>query len=409
MKIPALACAALLASALPARAAPPAASRSLVETAVADGRFTTLVAALKAADLVGALSGPGPFTVFAPLDDAFAALPKGAVAALLEPANKARLQRVLTHHVVQGRVLAADLLPKAAATTLAGTSLPFTLRVGDARVVIADILCSNGVIHVVDRVLLPPEAPPAPAVSAVDSIRSALSRGVPMFNAGDHAGCAAVYERTAREILDAGAAGELSAMDLAAALSAHSDVPADRAWAFRRAFDRLVDDEAFRPRIEAELPAGFPAAGPVGRVVRKTYPGYRAARAEGGEGAFWTLFQHIQRNEVKMTAPVEMTLGEGMQPRDMAFLYPQPGEGQSGRQGAVDVLDLPARTVLSIGMRGDRSDAAVSRAKAALESRLAKDGLRRSGPFRLLGYNSPMVPASERFWEMQIALDLGSP
>lgn len=388
---------------------------SILETAQADARFSTLVAALKAADLVPALAGPGPFTVFAPTDAAFARLPKGTVEGLLRPERRGDLMRVLTYHVVSGQVLSSDLLKASSAETLAGPAVRFGLRVGDANVVQADVRCRNGVIHVIDAVLLPPEPAPMTAQAsthgATPRLVAAIERGAPLYNAGDVAGCAAVYEQAARALLaERGAAGELHALDLEAVLNAsHANADA-RAWALRRAFDRVLSDEAFRPRSEAPLPEGFPAAGPVGRVVRKTYPGYRAARADGGEGAFWTLFQHIQANDVKMTAPVEMTLDEGMRSTDMAFLYERPGQGSAGTRGGVAVVDLPAVDVLSLGVRGDRVGSSLARARQALEARLAADGLVAAGPYRVLGYNSPMVPAEQRFWELQVpvAVRVGS-
>ena len=403
MNIVSLACAMALAVVLPARAD---VSRDIAVTAAADDRFSTLVAAAKAAGMVDALKAGGPITLFAPTNDAFAALPADALAALLRPENRDRLRRVLAHHVVAGRVLAEDLLPTPTAKTAAGSALTFGLRVGDANVVQADIRCSNGVIHAIDRVLLPPEAPRAPLPVASERIGIAIDRGVPLFNGGDPAGCAAVYATTARELMALpGALGELQAADLDAALAAPAADESRRAWALREAFDRVLADEAFLPRIEAPVPKGFPAPGPVGRVVEKSYPAYRAARAEGGN-PFLSLFQHIQKKQVAMTTPVEMTMeptaGDGMRALDMAFLYEKPTMGETGADGKVAVMDLPALTVLSIGMRGDRTAADVTRARDALESRLAKDGFERAGPFRMLGYNSPMVPSAQRFWELQI-------
>lgn len=402
LALPLLASSSALAGPAPAASAP-----SIVEVAQSDGRFTTLVAALKAADLVPALSGPGPLTVFAPTDEAFARLPKGTVEGLLRPERRGDLMRVLTYHVVAGQVLSSDLLKASSAETLAGPALRFGLRVGDAHVVQADVRCRNGVIHVIDAVLLPPEpAPMSPQAStegATARLTAAIARGAPLYNAGDVAGCVAVYEAAARALVAArGEAGELHALDLDAVLRASHTSADARAWALRRAFDRILADEAFRPRSEAPLPEGFPAAGPVGRVVRKTYPGYRAARADGGEGAFWTLFQHIQANDVKMTAPVEMTLDDGMRSTDMAFLYERPGQGSAGTRGGVAVVDLPAVDVMSIGVRGDRVGSSLTRAREALDARLAADGLVAAGPYRVLGYNSPMVPAEQRFWELQV-------
>ena len=127
----------------------------IVDVAVKAGSFNTLAAALKAAGLVETLKGDGPFTVFAPTDEAFAALPAGTVEDLLKPENKDKLIAILTYHVVPGKVMSSDLLTTASAKTVNGESADFGLRVGDANVVKADIAASNGVIHVIDRVLIP--------------------------------------------------------------------------------------------------------------------------------------------------------------------------------------------------------------------------------------------------------------
>lgn len=137
---------------------PPA---TIVDVAAADGRFKTLVTALKAANLVKTLSGPGPFTVFAPTDAAFAKLPAGTVATLLMPENLDKLQEILKYHVVAGKVMAADVVKLSFAITVAGLSVSVRVENGkvfinDAQVTITDIVASNGVIHVIDTVLLPP-------------------------------------------------------------------------------------------------------------------------------------------------------------------------------------------------------------------------------------------------------------
>jgi len=136
-----------------------ASAADIVDTAVA-GKFNTLVAAVKAANLVNTLKGPGPFTVFAPTDEAFAKLPAGALEDLLKPENQAKLQSVLTYHVVQGKVMAKDVAKLSTAKTAQGGSLKIKtmdggVMVNDARVVKADIAASNGVIHVIDTVMLP--------------------------------------------------------------------------------------------------------------------------------------------------------------------------------------------------------------------------------------------------------------
>lgn len=137
-----------------------AVSADIVDTAVSAGAFNTLVAAVQAADLVATLKSDGPFTVFAPTDEAFAKLPAGTVENLLKPENKDQLVAVLTYHVVPGKVASGDLAGKRLeATTVQGTTVDIDatngVRVDGANVVQADIMTSNGIIHVIDRVILP--------------------------------------------------------------------------------------------------------------------------------------------------------------------------------------------------------------------------------------------------------------
>ena len=136
-----------------------ASAADIVDTAVA-GKFNTLVAAVKAAGLVDTLKGPGPFTVFAPTDEAFAKLPAGTLESLLKPENKAKLQSILTYHVVSGKVMAADVVKLTSAKTVEGQTVAIktgnnTVMVNNATVTKTDIATSNGVIHVIDTVLLP--------------------------------------------------------------------------------------------------------------------------------------------------------------------------------------------------------------------------------------------------------------
>jgi len=133
------------------------AAKNLVETAIAAGGFNTLVAAVKAAGLVETLSSSGPFTVFAPTDDAFRKLPKGTVEALLKDVPK--LKSILTYHVVAGKVMAADVVRLRSAKTIQGSALSVDaskgVTIGGAKVLKTDIETSNGVIHVIDAVLIP--------------------------------------------------------------------------------------------------------------------------------------------------------------------------------------------------------------------------------------------------------------
>jgi uncharacterized surface protein with fasciclin (FAS1) repeats len=135
-------------------------NKDIVETAVAAGSFTTLAKALKAADLVDTLKGQGPFTVFAPTDEAFAKLPAATLNDLLKPENKQKLRRILTYHVVPGRVSSADVVKLRTAKAVSGDTIDIkadggTVRIDNARVVKTDVAASNGIIHVIDTVIIP--------------------------------------------------------------------------------------------------------------------------------------------------------------------------------------------------------------------------------------------------------------
>lgn len=135
-------------------------SKDIVDTAVGAGQFNTLAAALEAADLVETLRGDGPFTVFAPTDAAFAKLPEGTVEGLLKPENRDQLTAILTYHVVAGKVYAADVVKLDSATTVNGSDVTIavndgSVRIDNANVIKTDIGASNGVIHVIDTVILP--------------------------------------------------------------------------------------------------------------------------------------------------------------------------------------------------------------------------------------------------------------
>jgi len=175
-------------SALPALAAPPAqADQDIVDIAAADGRFTTLVAAVQAAELVDTLKSEGPFTVFAPTDDAFNALPEGTIEALLN--DIPALTDILLYHVVSGKVMAADVVTLSSADTVLGEPVAIRVENGnvfinDAQVIITDVEASNGVIHVIDAVLLPPADEPAAmpetgaaAQAEMDIVDTAVANG----------------------------------------------------------------------------------------------------------------------------------------------------------------------------------------------------------------------------------------
>lgn len=154
---------AICAIALPMTTSGVAKAADIVDTAVSAGSFNTLVAAVQAAGLVDTLKGEGPFTVFAPTDEAFAKLPPGTVENLLKPENKDQLVAVLTYHVIPGKVMAADVVGKRVeAATVQGSNVVVAGISGvyvnnNAKVIQADVEASNGVIHVIDRVILPPQ------------------------------------------------------------------------------------------------------------------------------------------------------------------------------------------------------------------------------------------------------------
>jgi hypothetical protein len=238
---------------------------------------------------------------------------------------------------------------------------------------------------------------------AMRALQAAISRGAPLYNSGDIAGCAALYLDVARSVRDGGSLTELSALEFSSLLDSP---PADanaRAWALRHAFDRFLGDVVFSPRLEAPLPRGFPGPGRAGRVEEKLYPAYRSAVAQqAGGGAFGALFRHISTNGVAMTSPVVTTTDS------MAFCYESVAQGATAApKNGVAVVDSPPLRVLSVGMRGGGGaggEPPLALARRVLEARLAVGDLESTGYWRQLGYNSPMVTPSERFWELQVGV-----
>ena len=398
---------------LPAALGKPAAAepvqKDIVETAVA-AEFTTLVKAVQAAGLVETLQGKGPFTVFAPTDKAFAAVPKAKLEALLK--DKKALTAVLTYHVVPGKVTAADVVKLDSAKTVQGQKLSIKakdgkVRVNDANVVKADIVCSNCVIHVIDAVLLPGNAR-AEAVQMIDEVLgkasgpTADSSAATLKTAAEQVLWLTPGNALVRELLTGAMAEPNSATDVESAGAAMHRALRDAAAILR-----------FEPTIEARAPVGFPQPTPVGEIEVKSYPAHRLARAEiegaaSNDAAFFKLFRHITSHEIAMTAPVEMTYGKDKNnyvgPQAMAFLYESPAVGETGQQGEVHVADVPAVTVLSLGMRGDYTDDVLRHAQSLLQNWLKEhqDRYEAQGSLRVLGFNSPMVPVAERYFEVQI-------
>jgi hypothetical protein len=207
------------------------------------GQFNTLLTAVSAAGLAKVLDEDGPFTVFAPTDDAFNALPEGTVDTLLKPENKQKLVDILKYHVVSGRVYSDQAAQVSQAATLLGSVVETSvtadgLRINDSLVVKGDLETANGVIHVIDAVLLPQPMSP---LQARRTIEDAIRRGVPVFNRGDHGQCAEIYS-TACQAIVASASDEVPQgviKVLRVGLDRAKDLDDDRsrAWALRGGMD----------------------------------------------------------------------------------------------------------------------------------------------------------------------------
>ena len=218
---------------------------SIPQVAKTAGQFTTLLAAVDAAGLTETLLGRGPFTLFAPTDDAFARLPNGTVQDLLKPENREKLRTILTYHVIAGRVTASQARNVSRATTVAGQDLRISqrndeLRINDATVRIADVPASNGIIHVIDRVLIPStDRMTGAGGPALELIDLAIRRGVPLFNNGQPEATVAIYEVATSALLSLGNAVPGDAhRALRQALGDTSGSTRDRAFTLRGGLDQ---------------------------------------------------------------------------------------------------------------------------------------------------------------------------
>lgn len=195
-----------------------------------------------------------------------------------------------------------------------------------------------------------------------------------------------------------------------AQITSEADLAAEEKESALRAFvQQTYETLVFKPIIEAELPRGFPGPTPVGEIELKRYPAYRMALADSrGGSAFWTLFRHIKTEGIAMTAPVQMdyqaSASQDPAQRSMAFLYGSPDFGEPVAAGPVRVVDVPPGTVIGIGLRGVRTPQKVTEARDQLLGWLSANSERyaRSGELRVMGYNSPFVPAARRYFEVQI-------
>jgi hypothetical protein len=246
----------------------------------------------------------------------------------------------------------------------------------------------------------------APRSRGLGLIRDALDAGP---SRADAAARLRVYHDAVAGALPL-VAGNVEAAETLRAAQARADRLKDdekAAGVLRTALAEARDTLAFEPLREAELPEGFPGPTSVGEVRLKSYPAYRLARTSmaGSQGtAFWTLFGHIQKNKIAMTAPVEMTCGGKSSSRTaMAFLYRSTSLGKPGKDGKVEVEDVPAGSAVSIGVRGEMTEARIAQARKRLESWFdAHPEYASISPVRVMGYNSPFVPAARRYWEVEI-------
>jgi len=193
---------------------------------------------------------------------------------------------------------------------------------------------------------------------------------------------------------------------LSTAVESAKKLPPDQAVAtLKKAAENALEMLSFQPVREADLPERFPTYTAVGTIEVKQYPAYRMAQGDG----FWTLFGHIQRNSIAMTAPVQMEYeknAEGnLRQESMAFLYGKPDLGAPGKQGAVEVIDTGATTVVATGVRGFRNRKRLGDAYQILLNWIeAHPKYETAGPVRVMGYNSPFVPADQQYFEVQIPL-----
>jgi uncharacterized surface protein with fasciclin (FAS1) repeats len=210
------------------------------------GQFGTLLAALDAAGLAQVLDGDGPFTVFAPTDTAFEQLPDGTVASLLKPENKQQLIDILKYHVVSGRVYSQQAAQASEATTLLGRGVEVSvsadgLSINEARVVQPDIETANGVVHIIDAVLLPQPIGPE---QAMQTLRQAINRGVPLFNHGNSEACADIYMEACQQIVDFGSdampKSVMTSLKTAVDRAKHIHHASSRAWALRHGMDSAM-------------------------------------------------------------------------------------------------------------------------------------------------------------------------
>ena len=248
-----------------------------------------------------------------------------------------------------------------------------------------------------ERLLQPDDLPARSTAAAVLGFGLAVCSDLGPEAGGERLAAAIA---TARQCLPAGSSARAIADDLAVR-------PANRALV--REAQALVADLTFQPLAEAALPEGLPGFLALDELELRHYPGYRMVRTgmKGGTfGAFWPLFSHIKENEIAMTTPVQIDYrrdGERLREASMAFLYGSPTLGAAGSAGQVEVVDVPATTVLTIGSRGHDRPSRVAELRARIDAWLAQHPeWQVAGEMRTMGYNSPSVAAERRYFEVQL-------
>ena len=221
--------------------------KDIVDTAIGAGNFKTLVTAIKTADLVDTLKKDGPYTVFAPTDEAFAKLPEGTIESLLKHENKKKLTEILTYHVVPGKVKAKKAAKLESAETVNGSKITInptneSLMINNSLIIKADIKSSNGIIHVIDSVLIPSSKSTANKTNHI--IMNAIHKGVPMFNSGHHLQTASIYMDAGNEILNQCPSSmcpvSMSTIKTAMLEASSAGCPTSQSWIMRNAFDEVL-------------------------------------------------------------------------------------------------------------------------------------------------------------------------
>lgn len=221
---------------------------TIPEIAKDSGTFEILLAAAKAAGLADVLGSTGPFTVFAPTDEAFEKLSKGTVEMLLKPENKSKLVDILKYHVIPGRVYSERVLESKALKTLQGSPASVSLkdgspRIEQAKILKTDIDATNGVIHVIDSVIIPPPA----NTNTQRKLTEAIAEGVPLFNAGHHAECAEIYRNTMNELMSTSLPNTMKQhMSSVIRKADNTQCVTEKAWILRRGIDQMYEQLASR-------------------------------------------------------------------------------------------------------------------------------------------------------------------